>query len=73
MGNRAIENRIKKLQEIEAQQKALEQEADKLKEEIKREMEAREIEEMKAGPFVIRWKLVAFFPAGRESLKSRPS
>lgn len=36
MGNRAIENRIKKLQEIETQQKALEQEAEKLKEEIKR-------------------------------------
>lgn len=49
MGNRAMENRIKKLQEIEAQQKALEQEADKLKEEIKKEVEAREIEETKAG------------------------
>lgn len=30
MGNRAIENRIKKLQEMEARQKALEQESENL-------------------------------------------
>lgn len=70
MGNRAIENRIKKLQEIETQQKALEQEADKLKEEIKKEMEAREIEEMKAGPFVIRWKLVTSSRLDGKALKA---
>lgn len=58
MGERAIENRIKKLQEIESQKKALEQEADKLKEEIKKEMEARRTEELKAGSFLVRWKTI---------------
>ncbi|WP_077613005.1 hypothetical protein [Clostridium sp. Marseille-P2415] len=58
MGERAIENRVKKLKAIEAQQKALEQEADKLKEEIKKKMEARGAEELKAGSFLVRWKSV---------------
>lgn len=61
MGNRAIENRIKKLQEMEAQQKALEQEAEKLKEEIKKEMEA--------GSFVIRWKLATSSRLDGKALK----
>lgn len=58
MGEKAIENRVKRLKAIEVQQKALELEADKLKEEIKREMEARGAEEMQAGSFLVRWKSV---------------
>lgn len=60
MGERAIENRIRKFKVIEEQIKALELEleADKLKEEIKREMEARGAEEMQAGNFLVRWKNV---------------
>ncbi|MDR2023058.1 MAG: hypothetical protein LBQ71_07355 [Hungatella sp.] len=58
MGERAIENRVKKLKAIEARQKALEVEADKLKEEIKKELEARGAEELKAGNFLVRWKIV---------------
>jgi len=56
MGERAIENRVKKLKAIEEQIKALELKADKLKEEIKKEMEARGAEELKAGNFLVRWK-----------------
>lgn len=46
MGEKAVENRVKKLKAIEEQVKALELEANKLKEEIKKDMEARGAEEM---------------------------
>lgn len=55
MGNRALENRIKKLKELEEQQKALEQEIDSLKEEIKKDLEAKGTEELKVGIFIIRF------------------
>lgn len=56
MTTRQLENRAKKLKELEAQQKELEQKIDSLKEEIKQEMEDRGAEEMQAGNFLIRWK-----------------
>ncbi|MDR1547842.1 MAG: hypothetical protein LBT06_04545 [Hungatella sp.] len=58
MGERSIENRVRKLKAIEEQMKTLELEVDKLKEEIKKEMEARGVEELKAGDFLVRWKCV---------------
>lgn len=58
MGNRALENRIKKLKELEEQQKALEQEIDSLKEEIKKDLEAKGTEELKVGIFIIRFTSV---------------
>lgn len=70
MGNRAIENRIRKLQEIEAQQKALEQEAERLKEEIKKELEAGGAEELEVGSFVIRWKVVTSSRLDGKALKA---
>lgn len=56
MGERALQNRIMKLKEIEAQQKTLEAQAEKIREEIKKDMETKQVEEMKAGSFIIRWK-----------------
>ena len=56
MGERALENRVKKLKAIEEQMEALEKQAEALKAEIKAEMEARGQEEIKAGSFVVRWK-----------------
>ena len=41
MGERALENRVKKLQEIEKQIAALEAEAEKVREEIKEDMKAK--------------------------------
>lgn len=58
MGNRALENRIKKLKELEEQQKALEQEIDSLKEEIKKDLEAKGTEELQVGIFIIRFTSV---------------
>ena len=54
MGERAIENRVKKLQEIEAMQKELEAQAEAIKAEIKADMESKGIEELKTKNFVIR-------------------
>ena len=58
MGERALQNSVMKLKEIEAQQKALEGQAEKLRQEIKADMEAKQLEEMKAGSFIIWWKTV---------------
>lgn len=58
MTRRAIENRIKKLKELEEQKKALEQEIDSLKEEIKKDLEAKGTEELQVGIFIIRFTSV---------------
>ena len=58
MGERALQNRVMKLKEIEAQQKALEEQAEKIRQEIRADMEAKQVEEMQAGSFIIRWKTV---------------
>lgn len=60
MTERQIENRIKKLQAIEAQQKVLEEQAETLKAEIKAEikadMESKGLDELETKNFIIRWK-----------------
>lgn len=58
MTERQIDNRVKKLQELEAQQKALEQEAEAIKSELKAVLEEQETEELKTNNFIIRWKMV---------------
>lgn len=58
MGNRALENRIKRLKELEEQQRLLEQEIDGLKEEIKKDLEVKGTEELKVGIFIIRFTSV---------------
>lgn len=56
MTNRMMDNRIKKLQAIEARQKELEAQAEAIKEELKAELEANNEDEHNTGSFVIRWK-----------------
>lgn len=58
MGTKAIENRVKRLQELEQQKAELEKQIDSLKDEINRDMEQKGVDEMKAGTFLIRWKIV---------------
>lgn len=53
MSERQIVNRIKKLQELEAQRDALNDQIDALKEEIQSQMQDQE--EMRASNFVVRW------------------
>lgn len=56
MTNRMMDNRIKKLQSIEARQKELEAQAEAIKEELKAELEANNEDEHNTGSFIIRWK-----------------
>lgn len=70
MGERALQNRIIKLQEIEAQKELLEKEAEKIRQEIKMEMETKQIEGLAAGPFMIRWKTVLSSRLDGKALKA---
>lgn len=70
MGNRALENRIKRLQDIEAQQKELEQQADAIKAEIKKEMENQGTDELHTGNFIIRWKEIISSRLDSKALKA---
>lgn len=58
MTERMIENRIRKLQEIEAQQKELEIAADAIRTELKADLEEKGTDEVKTQNFIIRWKEV---------------
>lgn len=58
MGERALENRIKKLRELEAQQKELADQAEKIKAEIKADMQAKGQSEIHTASFIVRLKEV---------------
>lgn len=58
MGITAIENRINKLQAIEAQQDELEAQAEALRDEIKDIMETRGVEELHTKNFVVNWRKI---------------
>lgn len=52
MGERALQNRIMKLKELEAQQEQIENEAEKIRQEIKADMEKKQVEELAAGAYI---------------------
>lgn len=56
MTERMIENRVKKLQEIEAQQKELETAAEAIRAELKADIEEKGLDELKTKNFILRWK-----------------
>lgn len=56
MGDIAIENRARRIKELEAHKKELEAQINELKGEIKKEMENRGVEECKTRNYVVRWK-----------------
>lgn len=58
MTNRMIDNRCKKLAELDEQIKALQAQADAIKDEIKKDMEAESLDEIDTGKFKVRYKLV---------------
>lgn len=58
MGERAFENRIKKLKELEEQKQGIEDQIDKIKEEVKADMQAKGKDEIEAGNFIVRLKEV---------------
>ena len=74
MTERMIENRVKKLQAIEAQMKELEEQAEALKAEIKAEikadLEAKGVDELQTKNFIIRWKEIISSRLDSKALKA---
>lgn len=70
MTERQIENRVKKLKAIEKQRKDLEAQEKALKEEIKRDMESKGLEELKTKNFIIRWKEIISNTLDSKALKA---
>ena len=56
MTEKMIENRIKKLQAIEAQREELEAVAESIRAELKADLEQKGVDELKTRNFLIRWK-----------------
>ena len=56
MTEKMIENRVKKLQAIEAQQKELEAAAEAIRAELKADLEEKGVDELKTKNFLLRWK-----------------
>jgi len=73
MGERALENRIKKLKALEEQKKELETQISDLQEEIKKDMESKGTEEMKVGIFIIRFTNVLSSRFDTKSFKEKYS
>ena len=65
-----MQNRIMKLREIEAQQKALDEQAEKIRQEIKADMEEKQVDEMQAGSFIVRWKTILSSKLDGKALKA---
>ena len=70
MTERMIENRIKKLRAIEAQQKELEAQAEAIKAELKADLEEKGVEELKTANFVLRWKEIVSSRIDSKALKA---
>lgn len=58
MTSKQIDNRARKLEALEAEIKALEDQAEAVKAELKAELEDQGVEEINTGAFVIRWKAI---------------
>ena len=58
MTERMIVNRVRKLKELEAQQKEIEEQIEALKAEIKADMQRKDLEEQKAGDYMVRFTTV---------------
>lgn len=70
MTEKQIENRIKKLQALEAQQKELEAQAEALKAEIKNDLEEKGVDELHTANFIIRWKEIISSRLDGKALKA---
>ena len=70
MSERMIENRIRKLQELEAQQRELEAAADAIRAELKADLEEKGVEELKTKNFILRWKEIVSSRLDSKALKA---
>ncbi len=70
MTEKMIENRVKKLQAIEAQQKELEAAAEAIRAELKADLEDKGLDELKTTNFLIRWKEIISSRLDSKALKA---
>lgn len=56
MTDRTLKSKVDKLQKVNAEIARLQDQADKLKADIQTEMQARAVDEVRAGDSVVRWK-----------------
>ena len=70
MTERMIENRIKKLTELEEQITKLQEQADAIKGELKADLEEKGIDELKTKNFLIRWKEIVSSRLDSKALKA---
>ena len=70
MTNKQLDNRVKKLQEIETRQKELEAQAEAIRAELKADLEAKGEEEHDTGSFIIRWKEIISRRLDSKALKA---
>lgn len=70
MTERMIENWVKKLQALEAQQKELEAAADAIRAELKADMEEKGLDELKTQNFILRWKEIISNRLDSKALKA---
>lgn len=78
MTERTLSNKLKKLQGLEAEQKELERQIEKIKEEIKSDMKGKGVEVQRCGEYVLRFATIVSnrfdsksFKADHESLYRR--
>ena len=69
MTEKMIENRVKKLRDIEAQQKELEAAAEAIRAELKADLEEKGVEELQTKNFLLRWKEIVSNRIDSKSLK----
>ena len=70
MTERMIENRIKKLTELEEQIAKLQEQADAIKGELKADLEKKGVDELKTKNFLIRWKEIVSSRLDSKALKA---
>ena len=70
MTERMLKNRIEKLDAIAAQQKALEEQAEKIRNETKADMEEKGVDEISAFGRIARWKEVISSRLDSKALKA---
>ena len=58
MGTKEVELKAKRLKMLKNKQEALQAEIDQLEADLKADLEFRGVEELRAGPFTVIWKMI---------------
>lgn len=70
MTNKQLDNRVKKLQDIESRMQELEAQAEAIRAEIKADLESKGEDEHDTGSFIIRWKEIISRRLDSKALKA---